>query len=74
MHIAGVRPGETMTEILVGPGEELGAEVRMGAATITGDAPTDAAAAVVEQVDRCTGAEERRRAWLAALTPRAPVT
>ncbi|HEX8207652.1 MAG TPA: polysaccharide biosynthesis protein [Solirubrobacteraceae bacterium] len=73
LHIAGVRPGETMTEILVGPGEELGEEVRMGAAAITGDAPTDVAAAVVEEVERCTGAEERRQAWLAALAPpRAP--
>ncbi|MDQ3740471.1 MAG: polysaccharide biosynthesis protein [Actinomycetota bacterium] len=73
MHIAGVRPGETMSEILVGPGEELGEEIRMGAAAIAGDAPTEAAAAVVEEVERCTGAEERRRAWLDALTaPRTP--
>jgi nucleoside-diphosphate-sugar epimerase len=73
MHIAGVRPGETMTEVLVGPGEELGEEIRMGAAAITGDAPTDAAAALVEDVERCDSAEERRRAWLAALAPlRAP--
>ena len=74
MHIAGVRPGETMTEILVGPGEELGEEVRMGAAAILGEAPTDAAAAVVEEVERCAGVEERRQAWLEALAPRAPVT
>ena len=73
MHVAGVRPGETMTEILVGPGEELGEEVRMGAAAIAGEAPTDAAAAVVEEVERCGGAEERRQAWLGALSgPRAP--
>ena len=75
MHVAGVRPGETMTEILVGPGEELGEEVRMGAAAIVGEAPTDAAAAVVEEVERCVGAEERRQAWLGALAgPRAPAT
>ncbi|HEX2084655.1 MAG TPA: polysaccharide biosynthesis protein [Solirubrobacteraceae bacterium] len=73
MHVAGVRPGETMTEVLVGPGEELGEEVRMGAAAILGDAPTDAVAAVVDEVEACTGAEERRQAWLAALSPlRAP--
>ena len=72
MHVAGVRPGETMTEILVGPGEKLGDEVRMGAAAIVGDAPTDVAAAVVEEVERGTSAEERRQAWLAALSPRAP--
>ncbi|HEV3001565.1 MAG TPA: polysaccharide biosynthesis protein [Solirubrobacteraceae bacterium] len=75
VHVAGVRPGETMTEILAGPGEELGEEVHMGAAAILGDAPTAAAAAVVEQVERCAGAEERRQAWLGALAPpRAPVT
>lgn len=75
MHVAGVRPGETMSEILVGPGEELGEEVRMGAAAILGDAPTDAAAAIVDAVERCSGAEERRRAWLGALAPpRAPAT
>ncbi len=74
MHVAGVRPGETMTEILVGPGEELGEEAHMGAVSILGEAPTDAAAAVVEAVERCAGAEERRQAWLGALTPpRAPV-
>ena len=75
VHVAGVGAGETMSEILVGPGEELGEEVRMGAAAILGDAPTDAAAAVVEAVERCADAEERRRAWLGALAPpRAPVT
>jgi hypothetical protein len=58
-----------MTEILVGPGEELGEEVRMGAAAILGEAPTDAAAAVVEEVERCSGAEERRHTWLGALSP-----
>lgn len=69
LHIAGVRPGETMTEVLVGPGEELGGEVFQGAAVILGDAPTDAAAAVVGDVDACTSAEERREAWLRALAP-----
>ncbi len=74
MHIAGVRPGETMSEILAGPGEELGEEVRMGAAAILGDAPTDVAADVVEVVERCASAEERRQAWLGALvSPTAPL-
>ena len=71
LHIAGVRPGETMTEVLVGPGEQLGAELFQGAAVILGDAPTDVAAAVVAEVERCSTADERRRAWLSALAPRA---
>jgi nucleoside-diphosphate-sugar epimerase/sugar phosphate isomerase/epimerase len=75
LHVAGVRPGETMTEILAGPGEELGEEVRMGAAAIAGEAPTEVAATVVDEVERCAGADERRRAWLGALVPPpAPVT
>jgi FlaA1/EpsC-like NDP-sugar epimerase len=71
VHIAGVRPGETMNEVLVGPGEELGAVLQQGVVGILGDAPTDAAAAVVEEVERCASAEERRRAWLRALAPAA---
>ncbi len=75
VHIAGVRPGETMTEVLFGPGEELGDVLQQGVVAIAGETHTDAAAAVVEEVERCSGAEERRQAWLAALTgPRAPAT
>jgi FlaA1/EpsC-like NDP-sugar epimerase len=72
MHIAGVRPGETMSEVLVGPGEELGAELHQGAAAIAGDAPLETAAAVVEEVERAAGPEERRATWLEALAA-APV-
>ena len=69
LHIAGVRPGETMSEVLVGPGEQLGAELFQGAAVILGDARTDEAAAVVAEVERCATADERRQAWLRALAP-----
>ena len=69
LHIAGVRPGETMTEILVGPGEELGPELYPGTAAIAGEAPVEAAAAVVAEVERGTSVEERRQAWLRALAP-----
>jgi nucleoside-diphosphate-sugar epimerase/sugar phosphate isomerase/epimerase len=67
MHIAGVRPGETMSEVLVGPGEELGGELHQGACAIHGEAPVDAAAAVVAEVDGAGSAEERRALWLDAL-------
>jgi nucleoside-diphosphate-sugar epimerase/sugar phosphate isomerase/epimerase len=73
LHIAGVRPGETMSEVLVGPGETLGDELYQGAAVIHAEPATGAAAAVVEEVDRSATAEERRAAWLRALDPvRAP--
>jgi FlaA1/EpsC-like NDP-sugar epimerase len=71
LHIAGVRPGETMTEVLVGPGEGLGGELYPGTAAITGEAPAESAAAVVEEVERGASVEERRRAWLRALAPAA---
>jgi nucleoside-diphosphate-sugar epimerase/sugar phosphate isomerase/epimerase len=70
LHIAGVRPGETMSEVLVGPGEELGGELHQGAAAITGDDGAAAlahASAVVEEVERAGGADERRAVWLEAI-------
>jgi FlaA1/EpsC-like NDP-sugar epimerase len=69
IHIAGVRPGETMREVLTGPGEELGDELVQGAAAIRGEAATDDAAALVDEVERAASAEERRRIWLAAMAP-----
>jgi len=69
LHVVGVRPGETMTEILTGPGEELGDEVKQGAAAIASAPHTEWAAAVVEAVEAAGGAQARRRAWLRALDP-----
>jgi FlaA1/EpsC-like NDP-sugar epimerase len=69
LHVAGVRPGETMDEVLVGPGEAMGAELFQGAAVVLGDPPLEVAAAVVAEVDRCTGVDERRQAWLRAMAP-----
>lgn len=75
LHVVGVRPGETMTEVLVDAGETLGDEVRPGLAAITTDTAADAPAAVVEAVEACRTAEDRRRVWLCALEPeRAPVS
>jgi nucleoside-diphosphate-sugar epimerase/sugar phosphate isomerase/epimerase len=73
IHIAGVRPGETMSEVLVGPGEELGGEIHQGTATISSTAPVELAAAVVAEVDGADSAEQRRQLWLEALAAaRAP--
>jgi hypothetical protein len=67
----GVRPGETMDEVLVGDGERLGDEVWSGVAGIE-RVPAPEVASLVEEVERRTSGEERRAVWLAALGP-APV-
>ncbi len=69
LNVVGVRPGETMTEVLTGPGEALGDEVRQGVAAIDAEPATAAAAAVVEEVEAGRGPDERRAAWLRALAP-----
>jgi nucleoside-diphosphate-sugar epimerase len=68
VDVIGVRAGETMSEILVGPDEELGGEVLPGAAPITGGPPPADAEALVEAVEALDGAEARRAAWLDGLT------
>jgi FlaA1/EpsC-like NDP-sugar epimerase len=81
-HVMGVRPGETMDEVLIGAGERLGGEVWSGVAEIEA-APTAAGdgawradpaslAALVEDAERQDGGDERRAVWLRALGP-APV-
>jgi hypothetical protein len=69
IHIAGVRPGETMREVLTGPGEELGGELFQGAASIHGVESGEDLVPVVDEVERSGSAEERRRVWLAAMAP-----
>src|SRR3954469_1962662 len=67
-HVMGVRPGETMDEVLVGEGESLGGEVWSGVAGIE-RAPTSEVGALVDEVEAQAGSEERRAAWLRALGP-----
>jgi nucleoside-diphosphate-sugar epimerase/sugar phosphate isomerase/epimerase len=80
-HVMGVRPGETMDEVLIGAGERLGGEVWSGVAEIAaapaaGDgawrADPASLAALVEDAERQDGGDERRAVWLRALGP-APV-
>jgi FlaA1/EpsC-like NDP-sugar epimerase len=81
-HVMGVRPGETMDEVLSGTGERLGGEVWSGVAEIEpagsvddGTWRTDPAslAALVEEAERHPGSEDRRAVWMRALGP-TPVT
>src|SRR5205814_6799141 len=50
IELLGIRRGETLTEVLTGPGEELGAERFQGIAAIEGEIPTAGAAWVVERL------------------------
>src|SRR4051795_1267339 len=68
VHLVGVRAGETMHEVLVAPGEQLGAERHQGAAPITGGAPPDGVADAVAALDALSGLEARRAQWLELLT------
>jgi FlaA1/EpsC-like NDP-sugar epimerase len=65
--LLGIRRGETLTEVLVGDGEELGPEQRQGIAAITGDVPTAGAAWVREHLPDRASREEARAVWLDAM-------
>jgi nucleoside-diphosphate-sugar epimerase/sugar phosphate isomerase/epimerase len=68
LHVMGVRPGETMDEVLVGEGETLDAdETWSGVTGIAARAPDGVVDALVRDVDACPGAEERRDLWLEAM-------
>ncbi|MEK6277890.1 MAG: polysaccharide biosynthesis protein [Actinomycetota bacterium] len=63
----GIREGETMREVLTGPGEEVGAEAHQGIAPIQGDEVTQSAAWVAERLPQGAGREEARAIWLEAM-------
>jgi nucleoside-diphosphate-sugar epimerase len=67
VELVGIRPGETLSEVLTGPGEELGRPLRQGIAPILGEIPTAGPAWVLERLpERGTG-EEARAVWLEAM-------
>ncbi len=68
VDVVGIRPGEVMAEVLVGPGETLAAELYQGVAAIDGEIPTAAPAWVVEHLPEGGTREEIRAAWLDALS------
>jgi len=67
LHLVGVRAGETMREVLVGPGEQLGSERLQGAAPITGVGSLDGLADVVGALDALASLHARREHWLELL-------
>jgi nucleoside-diphosphate-sugar epimerase/sugar phosphate isomerase/epimerase len=67
IELLGIRPGETLSEVLVGPGEELGEPRFQGIAPIEGDIPATAPAWVVERLPARGTREETRAVWLEAM-------
>jgi len=67
VDLLGIRRGETLTEVLVGDGEELGPERRQGIAAITGGGSTAGAAWVSEHLPERASREDARAVWLEAM-------
>src|SRR3954471_4489960 len=67
LPIVGVRAGETMHEVLVGPHEELGAERLQGSATITAAPVLDGLTEAVGALDALGTLQSRREHWLRLL-------
>jgi nucleoside-diphosphate-sugar epimerase len=63
----GIRPGETLSEVLTGPGEELGPERHQGIAPILGEIPSAGPAWVLERLSERGSREESRAIWLDAM-------
>jgi FlaA1/EpsC-like NDP-sugar epimerase len=67
IDLLGIRPGETLSEVLTAPGEELGEERFQGIAPIAGEIPAAAPAWVVERLPARGTREEARAVWLEAM-------
>jgi len=67
IELLGIRRGETLSEVLTGPGETLGGEARQGIAAITGGATSAGPAWVAERLEASKGREASRAVWLEAM-------
>jgi FlaA1/EpsC-like NDP-sugar epimerase len=67
IDLLGIRRGETLSEVLVAAGEELGAERHEGIAAIDGDESVAGAAWVAERLSADATREEARSVWLEAM-------
>jgi nucleoside-diphosphate-sugar epimerase/sugar phosphate isomerase/epimerase len=67
MDLVGIRRGETLNEVLTGPGERLEQESHQGLAPISGEIPTAGPAWVAERLPARGGREEARAVWLEAM-------
>jgi nucleoside-diphosphate-sugar epimerase/sugar phosphate isomerase/epimerase len=67
VQLLGIRRGETLHEVLLGPGETLGEEQYPGVRPIEGELPTDAASWVSERIGEDTNREAARAVWREAI-------
>jgi dTDP-glucose 4,6-dehydratase len=67
LDVVGIRRGETMREVLTGPGEELAEEAWQGIGLITGEVSTSGAAWVAERLPTHGDLAEARATWLEAM-------
>src|SRR5829696_5379199 len=67
IELLGIRRGETLTEVLTGPGETLAGESRQGIAAIAGGPPSAGPAWVAERLEGSMGREAARAVWLEAM-------
>ncbi|MBD0329413.1 MAG: polysaccharide biosynthesis protein [Thermoleophilia bacterium] len=67
LELLGIRRGETLSEVLTGPGEDLLDERHQGIAPIAGELPTAGAAWVAERLPDRGTREEARAVWLEAM-------
>jgi FlaA1/EpsC-like NDP-sugar epimerase len=67
LDVIGIRPGETTSEVLVGPGEEIGEERHQGIAEIAGEIPIAAPAWVLERLPARAPREDVRAVWMEAM-------
>jgi FlaA1/EpsC-like NDP-sugar epimerase len=67
IELLGIRRGETLSEVLTGPGEQLGEERYQGIAAIEGEIPTAGAAWVVERLPERGSRAEAREIWREAM-------
>ena len=67
IELLGIRRGETLTEVLTGPGETLGDEARQGIAAIAGAQAPAGPAWVAERLEASMSREQARAVWLEAM-------
>jgi nucleoside-diphosphate-sugar epimerase len=67
IELLGIRAGETLTEVLTGPGEELGGEPLQGIAPIEPGPPSAGPAWVAERLTADRRPEDARAVWLEAM-------
>jgi nucleoside-diphosphate-sugar epimerase/sugar phosphate isomerase/epimerase len=67
IDLLGIRRGETLNEVLIAPGEQLGTERHQGIAAIEGEASVAGAAWVAERLSADATREQARSVWLEAM-------